>query len=92
MRVWCDARTPLVVKPMQAVSTGPRRARRSILPRGQERWRGGAPLGERTERTDGGRHTERGDRDQNREWGIQRIELSGGCALRQAVAAPALGL
>jgi hypothetical protein len=92
MCIPCDARTPLVVKPMQAVSTGPRRARRSILPRGQERWRGGAPLGERTERTDGGRHTERGDRDQNREWGIQRIELSGGCALRQAVAAPALGL
>ncbi len=92
MRVWCDARTPLVVTPIQAVSTGPRRARRSILPRGQERWRGGAPLGERTERTDGGRHTERGDRDQNREWGIQRIKLRGGFALRRAVVDPALAL
>jgi len=73
-----DAGTPLVVTPIQAVSTGPRRARRSILPRGQERWRGGAPLGERTERTDGGKHTKRGDCDQDWEWDIQRIELSGG--------------
>jgi hypothetical protein len=30
--VTCDAWTPLVVTPMQAVSTGPRRAPRSILP------------------------------------------------------------
>ncbi len=28
----CEARTPLVVTPMQAVSAGPRRAPRSILP------------------------------------------------------------
>jgi len=32
MCVPCDARTPLVVTPMQAVSAGPRRAPRSILP------------------------------------------------------------
>jgi len=87
-----DARTPLVVTPIQAVSTGPRRARRSILPRGQEKWRGVAPTGERTERTDGGKHTKRGDCDQDWEWDIQRIELSGGSALRRAAVDPALAL